>query len=184
MFLDENIVRLKRKNGTVIIDKDVYEKLTKEKFYITVNKIGKKYRPYMRVVAIKGRSSDAVKLSVSRFVMGARDRSQIVDHISGNPLDNRRANLRICSNTENRRNTGKGSSSNLSSPFKGVSSARVNGKHMHWQVFIRCGGKPIYLGIFKSEIEAAMAYDAGAAKYHKNFARYNFPCLFPAHFLL
>jgi hypothetical protein len=44
-------------------------------------------------------------------------------------------------------------------------------RRAHWQV--KCGHK--HVGVFKSEVEAAMAYDAAAISRFGDFARLNFP---------
>tara|TARA_R110000851_G_scaffold130233_1_gene263723 strand:+ start:944 stop:1768 length:825 start_codon:yes stop_codon:yes gene_type:complete len=92
------------------------------------------------------------------------------DHINGNGLDNRRENLRICTHAENQRNSrSRGGSS---SQYKGVYWRRDTEK---WHSAIWMDGKPHYLGIFTSEIEAAKAYDAVALKHFGRFAKPNFP---------
>ena len=55
------------------------------------------------------------------------------------------------------------------SKYRGVSR---NGKT--WQVLIMINRNKNYIGNFKSEEEAAKAYDEYAMKYHKNKARLNF----------
>ena len=55
------------------------------------------------------------------------------------------------------------------SKYRGVSR---NGKT--WQVLIMINRNKNYIGNFKSEEEAAKAYDEFAMKYHKNKARLNF----------
>ena len=55
------------------------------------------------------------------------------------------------------------------SKYRGVSR---NGKT--WQVLIRINRNKNYIGNFKSEDEAAKAYDEYAMKFHKNKARLNF----------
>ena len=55
------------------------------------------------------------------------------------------------------------------SKYRGVSR---NGKT--WQVLIMINRNKNYIGNFKSEVEAAKAYDEYAMKYHKNKARLNF----------
>ena len=56
------------------------------------------------------------------------------------------------------------------SKYRGVSR---NGKT--WQVLIMINRNKNYIGNFKSEEEAAKAYDEYAMKFHKNKARLNFP---------
>lgn len=90
-----------------------------------------------------------------------------VDHINGNKLDNRRANLRLCSRAENSYNT---SSRDSSSQYKGVCWA----KHAHrWVGKIFHDGKRIHLGYFDSEVDAARAYNVAALHYFGKFARLN-----------
>jgi hypothetical protein len=92
----------------------------------------------------------------------------LIDHINGNGLDNRRSNLRPCTHAENSRNSRKHRS--LTSQYKGVSWSV---SHNRWQVFIRSGGSNQHLGNFKSEIDAALAYNKAAMALHGEFACLN-----------
>lgn len=92
-----------------------------------------------------------------------------VDHINGNPLDNRRANLRPCTAQENHRN--KRRHKDGSSNFKGVSLGK-NGK---WSGQIWDGKKLHHLGMFTNEHDAARAYDRAARVMFGEFAKLNFP---------
>ena len=92
-----------------------------------------------------------------------------VDHRNLNSLDNRRANLRLATNSQNAQNRGK--MKNTFSRFIGVSFDK---RGSQWKARIRSDGKKIYLGRFDSEIDAAKAYDEAAKKYHGEFARLNF----------
>lgn len=89
-----------------------------------------------------------------------------VDHINGNTLDNRRANLRLCTIAENCRNA-KLSKLNTSG-YKGVQK-----KGKRWQASIvsnRCG---YYLGMFDTPELAALAYNKKAKELHGDFAYQN-----------
>lgn len=97
-------------------------------------------------------------------------RREHVDHINGDPLDNRRTNLRLASPSENLRNRGK--NSNNKSGFKGVCCFKPTGR---WCAKIEVCGKIHHLGYFTTAEEAALAYDRAARELHGEFARLNFP---------
>jgi hypothetical protein len=73
-----------------------------------------------------------------RIIMGTNDSKIQVDHINGNTLDNRKQNLRICSNQENSFNKNK--NSNNSSGYKGVYFDKERNK---WRSAIQFNGKSI-----------------------------------------
>lgn len=94
-------------------------------------------------------------------------RGQIVDHINGNGLDNRRENLRLATARENALNSRprKGRSK-----FKGVYLDTLRG---NWYVQIRAKGRGRYVGSFWSELDAARAYNKAALEHYGEFARLN-----------
>jgi len=110
------------------------------------------------------------RVILSRMVGCELLRTEHCDHISGNGLDNRRENLRICTNAENSRN--RKSQRGSSSQYKGASWRKDSEK---WQSNIQVDGKTLYLGCFTSEVQAAKAYDAAALKHFGRFAKTNFP---------
>jgi hypothetical protein len=95
----------------------------------------------------------------------------LVDHRNGDSLDNRRANLRLATCSQNVQNSPK-RNIKTTSRFIGVYLEKERGL---WVVRITHQGKKIWLGRFDNEIEAAKAYDEAARKYHGEFARLNFP---------
>jgi len=88
------------------------------------------------------------------------------DHINGDPLDNRRANLRPCTKAENNRN--RGSHKTSKTGIKGVSPWRGR-----FRVVIHDGKKQIYLGSFPTADLAAAAYNGAAIVLYGAFARLN-----------
>lgn len=90
---------------------------------------------------------------IHRLIMDAKP-GEIVDHINGNPLDNRRCNLRITTSLVNNQNARK-RKDGVTSKYKGVSLGRW-GK---WIAQIQVNGKNKSLGNFKTEDEAARAYN-------------------------
>lgn len=88
-----------------------------------------------------------------------------VDHINGDILDNRRENLRICTNAENIRNSRR--YSNNKTGIKGVSVTK-SGK---FRTQIRIDGKQTELGLFDSAEAAGEAYREAALTYYGEFAR-------------
>ncbi len=94
-----------------------------------------------------------------------------VDHINHHGLDNRKANLRPATHSQNSYNRIH-FTRNPSSKYKGVSWNKHKKK---WSVWIRYDGKSKFIGFFDNEIEAAKAYDEVAKKHHGEFAVLNFP---------
>ena len=110
-------------------------------------------------------------IKMSRQILGLTygDKRQ-GDHIDHNTLDNRRKNIRICTNQEN--NMNRMSNRNSSSQFKGVSWYERCKK---WQAHIQMNRKRKHIGYFNSEKNAALAYDAAAIREFGEFAYLNFP---------
>jgi HNH endonuclease/AP2 domain len=107
-----------------------------------------------------------------RHILNAAD-GLVVDHVNGNPLDNRKANLRICTQTENCYNSAK--RSGAKSKYKGVS---IRDEAKPFRARITKDGKGCHIGSFETEIEAALAYDVKAKEMFGEFARLNFGLAF------
>jgi hypothetical protein len=96
----------------------------------------------------------------------------LVDHKNNDGLDNRRANLRLATHSQNGCNRPR--KKNGSSRFKGVIFLK---DRKRWSARLKKNGKHIFLGNFKNEIDAARVYDEAAKQYHGEFACLNFPKL-------
>jgi hypothetical protein len=92
-----------------------------------------------------------------------------VDHINHDGLDNRNKNIRICTNRENQQNQTIKRSNNTSG-YKGVHWHKQAKK---WQAQIQVDSQYKYLGLFKSKVKAAQAYNDAAIKYFGEFANLN-----------
>lgn len=105
-----------------------------------------------------------------RFLLNAAD-GMHVDHINSNGLDNTKANLRLCTPTENGRNRQKQAGG--FSRFKGVSKRSVERPKI-WTASLYVGEKK-YTQYFHTELEAALCYDKMAREHFGEFAKLNFP---------
>lgn len=105
-----------------------------------------------------------------REILGAQ-RGVQVDHRDGNGLNNRRRNIRPCTQAQNNANSrprGK-------SGYKGVTPSLLGMAGPNpWKAEIKSHGKRTYLGVFATAKEAALAYDTAARKTFGEFARTNF----------
>jgi AP2 domain. len=89
------------------------------------------------------------------------------DHINRDPLDNRLCNLRYVSKRQNQANSqGKRGSAR----YKGVAFHKLSGKY---QANIIVAGKQVYLGLFLSAKDAALAYNKRAFETHGEYAFLN-----------
>lgn len=90
----------------------------------------------------------------------------VIDHINGNPSDNRLANLREATDAENKRNVGK--RRHNTSGFKGVTWDKANKR---WLAHATYNGKGVHLGRHPTKEQAAQAYETFARQHYGEFYR-------------
>ena len=112
-----------------------------------------------RLVRVNGKLLRAHRI-VWAIVKG--DVPDEIDHINGDRADNRIENLRRASRSENNQN--RGTASNNTSGFIGVSFEKTRGK---WSAKIQAFGRAFHLGRFNSAEDAAAAYEAAKSNIHK-----------------
>lgn len=91
---------------------------------------------------------------------------KFIDHVNGNPLDNRLENLRLATDAQNKRNVGP--RSHNKSGIKGVSWDKTNSK---WLAHATHNSVGITIGRFAEKEDAANAYREWARVAHGEFYR-------------
>lgn len=116
----------------------------------------------------EGETGPRHPVQMARTILGLEygERYRLADHINMDTLDNRRANLRIATISQNICN--RGLQSNNKSGFKGVFKRNDNGR---WRAKIGHLGKHISLGCFATRREAVEAYARAAQRLHGEFFR-------------
>ena len=145
-----------------IVDDEDFDYLNQFKWHV-FNNNGKFYAR-RRFLLSNGNIS---KILMHRFIMKP-NKDMVIDHLDGNPLNNQKTNLRICTQSENNKN--RNLNINNRSGFKGVYWFE---KIKKWRTHIRNNKKIIYLGCHINIIDAARAYNEAALKYHGEFANLN-----------
>lgn len=141
-----------------IVDDDDFEWLSKWKWYYNQGYA-------VRTEDIPGKQKTVL---MHAQIMGTPKGMQ-TDHRDMNTLNNCKANLRICTFSENKFNCNK--QSNNTSGYKGVTWDKRNKK---WYAQIEFQKKNIGIGHFDNPQEAAKMYDKFAKQYHGDFAKTNF----------
>ena len=135
----------------------------KTKWRIQINRYGNKY--------VKGWSKTTRKeMFLHRLLLGVK-KGEFVDHIDGNGLNNKRNNLRICSQRQNNSNIKPRGALKI----KGVRSVKLKNGGTSYHASISHNGKPLHLGVFSNATDAAIAYDKAAREAYREFAWLNFP---------
>lgn len=148
-------------NGNhVLLDNDFFDKFEKRCFAF----VGRKLQ-YVQMY-INGK-----RQYIHRAITGAK-KGEVVDHINGNTFDNRKENLRICSQQQNQFNQ-KAQTRNKSSRFKGVGWHKYHNK---FRAYAKKDGHSFQLGYFKTPHEAAFVYDMKAFELFGEFAKPNLAC--------
>ncbi len=143
-----------------LVDDGDYEELMQHKWCVHLSRAGAcvvRYDP----------SGSGHLIHMHRQIMGAVP-GQPIDHRNHNRLDNRRANIRNCTPSQNSANARK--RPGTSSRYKGVSWDKRTGK---WHSRITVDHCRIHLGRFGDEREAACAYNREARVRFKEFALLN-----------
>jgi len=153
-------IRLKRKDGNdyfTIIDDGDYKLISEYKWHANIND----YKTY----AYAYNPGTPTTIYMHRLIMDATN-GQMIDHINGNGLDNRKENLRLCTNSQNQAN--RGANKNSQSGLKGLRF-----RYGKWQARIKFNRKEIHLGAFSSKTEAAKAYEEKAVEFFGEYAKTN-----------
>lgn len=131
-----------------LIDADVADDAEIYNWLASYSTSGDRFYALRKQLKISGNFQKEMHLH--RQIMDAPDDME-VDHINGNGLDNRRANLRIATRAQNSWNTGVWSTN--TSGYKGV-----HRRDNSWIATIMVHGRKYALGSFKEIAEAHQAY--------------------------
>jgi len=102
---------------------------------------------------------------IHRFLLDITETAIIVDHIDGNRFNTTKINLRPCNNQENCMNQ----KPRFGRRYKGTMKLPSG----NYRARITVEGKHFHLGVFATELEAAVAYNEAAVIYYGQFARLN-----------
>jgi len=117
------------------------------------------------------RNTDNFQTFLHRVIMRVSNSEIFVDHKDHDGLNNTKSNLRLCSKSENDRNSRKSTKRATTSRYLGVAWKKDKGK---WRVDICKNRERTFVGYFTNEEDAAKAYDEAANKLFGEFANLNF----------
>jgi len=106
---------------------------------------------------------DGAVTKMHRYLLDLPKGEPIVDHINGNPLDNRRENLRLCTPLENGRNL------RAKKSVSGATGVRITPEG-RWRARIMVDHKEIGLGNYSTKEEAIRARKEAEQKYYGEYA--------------
>lgn len=112
----------------------------------------------------KNRKMHRVILNLVKY----RDSKIKVDHINGDPLDNRKENLRKCTHAQNLKNR------NFEEGSKNFNGISFNKGIKKWETYITVNGERIRLGYYKDKIKAIAARLEAEIKYYGEYAGNNY----------
>ena len=148
------VIKLTQGYSTIVDDKDFY--------------IVKKYKwhaeNHLESIRVYG-WVDGKSVTLSNLLLNPQ-KGMEVDHINGNPLDNRRENLRVCTHAENMFN--KKIYKNNSSGIKGI---YFDNRKNRWCAQLIKNNKKVFRKTYKSKTEASEGYKNAAHLYFGKYER-------------
>lgn len=150
-------------NQFALVDAEDYEYLMQWKWYALFKPNGNCFYAVRNSETLNGRRK---MIKMHRLIMNNPKIN--VDHIDHNTLNNCRSNLRVATHSQNMAN--RNSKKNGTSQYLGVGWHKVVNK---WYAGISKDNKSIHIGVFKNEIDAALAYNKKAIEIHGEFANLN-----------
>lgn len=114
-----------------------------------------------------GKRSHGAHIIIWEMVHGPIPERIQIDHIDGDPWNNRLSNLRLATHAQNQAN--KAVTRRSKSGLKGVS---WNDKRRLWQSCMSRNGTSFTIGWYKTKGLAAVAYAKAALRYQGKFARF------------
>ena len=154
--IDENTYGIPLSKGQVaLIDKEDLDKVNDCGWYATYDKVGKTF--YAKT------GTHGTRIPMHRLILNANE-DQTVDHSDHNGLNNRKKNIRLCTQSQNCMN--KRGQLNNSSGYKGVSYHKRKNKY---QATIMANRKQMYIGSFCTASEAHVAYQKKAQELFGSF---------------
>jgi hypothetical protein len=154
------------KNGFAIVDDEDFDELSRYKWHRVRNSQSNTLFYARRFTSDSEQALGYPKHRYMHHQVLNTPPRQRVDHKNSDGLDNRRENLRPATHFQNMHNRRKNKTSRTT--YKGVHSAKTG-----WTASILVDGKSVYLGLHRTQREAAIAYNAAATKYYGEFARLN-----------
>lgn len=151
----------------VLVDAEDFQKVNKIKWHLRFDK-NRNNEFYIISNSRDSITNKRTTTTLHKFIMNC-PKGFVVDHINHDTFDNRKCNLRICTKTENNRNSFKRKDAKHSI-YKGVKFHPTYKKFTAWITFDK---KRIYIGSFDDDKDAALAYNKKAKELFGEFAYLN-----------
>lgn len=159
-----NYIPLQNSVMHALIDESYYEELSQYNWY--VQKHGRTYRAFRSEYERKdGKKINQKTIYLHRSIMKPKKR-QMIDHIDGNGLNNRRSNLRLCTHQQNCCNRPLRTGS-----FSGAIGVKWNRRIKRWKAYVSISKKRLLIGNYINKYEAILARNVSASFAYGEFAR-------------
>ncbi len=160
--------KLSDENSYAMVDDDDYDYLMQWKWNVRKNNRNSYATRH------EWHNGQAFHINMHKVVIDAK-KGTIVDHVDRNGFNNQKKNLRLATHSQNmanRRVKEGGTSSYMGVRKKTIK--RLNHVYETYLAQIQKDKKFYHIGSFKTEVEAAIAYDKKAKELHGEFANLNF----------